>query len=197
MYTVFADIETSGLVAEEDDIIQIAAVAVEGPEYETLATFEVWVNPTTPEIRAKLNAGVFDGSNWDEGEWGKRAVGAPQALSRFCRFLRQYADKQLISKAGKPYKVAQLAGHNFGFDHRFLLHHYRKYNIFMPADMRYLDTLQLAMWYYHSREDLPQPENFKLVTLASHLGFGLEGAHDAFADIQATVELARQLKGRK
>jgi DNA polymerase III epsilon subunit-like protein len=57
------------------------------------------------------------------------------------------------------------------------------------------------MWFFHEHRDEPPPADFKLATLCHHFGvtFHAASAHEALADVSATVSLYRALvqKGDK
>ena len=110
-------------------------------------------------------------------------------------FLRCFADVELI---GQPYRVAQLAGHNAAtFDGPFLTGWYKQVDEFLPASRTVLCTLHRALWYFQENPQAERPENMKLGTLAQHFGIQHEGAHDAMADVRATVELYKALTDRR
>lgn len=55
--------------------------------------------------------------------------------------------------------------------------------------------MQMALWYYDSHYVSP-PENYKLATLARHLGISIDESvlHDALADARLTARVARALR---
>ena len=65
----------------------------------------------------------------------------------------------------------------------------------MPASYRVFCTLQRAMWLFHECKELTPPVDFKLGTLCQYFGVPLraEDAHDALADVRATVALYREM----
>ncbi len=60
---------------------------------------------------------------------------------------------------------------------------------------RVLCTLQRAVWLFHEDKTLTRPADFGLGTLCEYFGVRLrpEEAHDALAEVRATVELFRAM----
>lgn len=185
--TVFFDLETGGTDPEKHPIIQIAAMAVD----------ENWLVLESCEVKIKFDEEACSEealkvNSFDPEVWAEEAVGEREALRFFSRFLKRHATVKMISKRGRPYYVAQMAGHNAAtFDGPFLQAWYRRLDEFLPGYFRVLCTCQLAQWFFYNKKD--QPENMKLETLCKFFDIEIEGAHDAMVDIQANVELARVL----
>lgn len=199
---VFFDVETSGLDPKYHEIIQIAAVAVDADNFDEIATFASKV-----KFDASLaSEDALAVNSYDPGVWQREAVPTLQARGEFDNFLREHATVRMVSKrTGRPYKVAQLAGHNAAtFDMPFLRAWFdRRPSEFLPAAFLVLDTLQLAMWAAQCplAPIIPAgaefrrsvPTNFKLGTLCEYLGVDLgDDAHDAVNDVRATVAIARE-----
>ena len=186
MKIVFFDVETSGLDAEHHEIIQIAAVATEN--WEVRAQFEAKLDFDM----AHASPEALEMNCYDKDVWLKEADHPGNVLNRFAQWLRPWADVQRVSKkSGKPFQTVRMGGHNLAFDMEFLRAAFRHHGAFCPADFLFLDTLQLALWRDH-RDHLGFAD-YKLETLAAHLGVPIEGAHDALADITANVQVARLL----
>lgn len=187
MKTVYIDLETGGLDIQRSPIIQIAAIAttegqiVEEFERKVLFDFE----KADPEA-LKLNS--YDATLWDAA--GISEAGAITALSEF---LKRHSTLEMTSqRTGRPYMVAQLAGHNAAsFDGPMLRSAYVRNSAFFPASFLVLDTLQLAMWFCRIRGQ--KPANMKLSTLAKHFGFDCGEAHDALADAKMAFCVANHI----
>jgi len=185
---VFIDIETSGLNRFKHAIIQIGAVAVDH-NLEAIDAFDRRIK--FKEENADPAALIING--YDRDLWDKEGVKPKDAANDFAKFLREYADVDLVSKRGKPYTVAQLAGHNADrFDGPFLQEWYKRLDQFLPASYRLLCTYQRAMWYFLERQ-ITAPADFKLTTLCEYFDIPLDNAHDALHDVRATLELYRRL----
>lgn len=110
-------------------------------------------------------------------------------------FLCRHATVDLISDRGSTFRVAQLVAHNAEFDTGFLRNWYSNLSIFFPASYRALCTLQRALWLFDENKSLTPPVNYKLGTLCQYFGVELsdENAHDALADVRATLALYREM----
>jgi DNA polymerase III epsilon subunit-like protein len=190
---VFFDLETTGLSYKDDEVIQIAAVAVDAATLSELGTFEAKLVPS-PEAKARL----WEGSHYDEQVWNREGLVQKLGWNRFFTWLKRYATCERISKAGRPYKVAQLAGYNAAsFDKEWLWVAAKKHDLFVPVAGNVWDILQLAitaqlLGYLRDGQG-KEPADLKLGTLAEWLHSDLVGAHDALVDVRGTVEVAKQL----
>jgi DNA polymerase III epsilon subunit-like protein len=190
MKIIYFDLETGG-VLEQHPIIQIAAIAIDDATWQELDAIEMKlqfnISDADPEA-LKIN-------HYDAAVWRAEAIPVGQAIGRFARFLEPHKSLHLISKrSGRPYSVAQLAGHNAAtFDGPRLQNMFRATGAFLPADPRVLDTMQRAMWFFQERGT--RPEDYKLGTLCKHFGIEVgDDAHDALADVRLTIQLARALR---
>jgi DNA polymerase III epsilon subunit-like protein len=190
---VFFDVETSGLDPKAHDVIQIASIAVD-ESFEELANYHARVQFDA----AKASPEALEVNHYTPEAWAD-AEPARVVVDEFAQFLSAHATVSQVSKrTGRPYKVAQLAGHNVAtFDVPFLREMFGRVGQFCPIRFIALDTLQLAAWWVHRfsvMRDRPAPENLKLETLADHFGIKRTGdAHDALSDVEVTVRLAHQL----
>ena len=185
--TVIYDLETAGLDLR-DAVIQIAGLAVgPAPEFPELATFEVKLqfDPSAASPEA------LEVNSYDRATWEAEAVPPAEACRRFAWWLEAYKAVELTSRGGKPYRVAQMASYNTGFDQPRLHGLFRRCDRFLPGFFRHLDVLQLALWVYESRGGAPS--DFKLGTVYGHLGGEPAAAHDAAADCAMTAHVLRRL----
>lgn len=189
MNIVYIDLETGGLDPSRHPITQVAVVAV-NEHLEELAAYEAKVDfrldDADPEALAM--------SSYNLEEWSKFSVPANHVLTALSCFFKRFADVQMMSRAGKPYYVAQLAGYNAAtFDGPFLQAFYKSQDAFLPASYRVMCLMQRVLWHFHENPQLTPPENFKLATVCKYFGVELSNAHDALADVRATVALRRKL----
>lgn len=195
---VFYDLETGGLfdvvagnVKITKPLIQIAAIAVDR-NYRECETFEVKVAFDECDAdRFALNLNHYSQKLWEE-----EALPPLKAARSFASFLRRHATVDRISKAGKPYQLAQLVAHNAErFDGPLIHAWYRDLEQFLPAALSVLCTKQRAYWHFREQKHLTPPEDYKLITLCKHLDIPLapEQAHDALNDVRATVKLYRAM----
>ncbi len=188
---VFIDIESAGLEFTRP-IIQIAAVSVDAGLAE-LETIELKIKFD----EANANPKSLSKNKYDARTWQQDAIDAHEAAIRFANFLRRHATFDMFSRGGKPYCIAQLAGHNAErFDGPFLHAWYRRQRVFCPARYMTLCTKQKAMWLFEEDRSLTPPENFKLGTLCQYFGVRLsdDDAHDALNDVRATVQLYKAMR---
>ena len=185
---VFFDLETGGLEPKHP-IIQIAAVAV-GRGWRELGTFQRKLQFAEHQCqREALEHNCYDAATWE-----REAVPTLQAVAEFGSFLNNHQTVEMVSKrTGKPYKVARLAGYNCeSFDKPRIMELFRQSGQFLPADPRMLDVFQLAMWSFtFDGKVLP---DFKLGTVARHLGVDASGAHEALADVRMTIDVAKRVR---
>lgn len=185
MTVVYVDLETGG-VEPHHPTIQLAAMAVD-ESGSPLGTFEQKI--AFNEAEADPEALALN--HYDPALW-KGMPGPSLTAGLFSRWLRPYQCVTLTSKrTGNPYTVARLAGYNAAsFDAPRLRQMFGA--SFFPCEFLVRDVLQVALFYFDSRDD--KPENFKLATVARYFGFSVENAHDALADVRLTVAVHLALK---
>lgn len=186
MIVVF-DFETGGVQPHHPNI-QLAAVACaddwsEAAQFEQKIQFDV---KDAEEEALRINS--YQKHHWSEAE--------PEAvvIKRFCEWLKPFRSVQKISRAGNPYTVARLCGHNAAsFDFPRLKAASERAGEFLPADFMVIDTLQGSIW--DAQRSGNWPERFKLTDLCKHYGIPVADAHDALGDCRMTAALARKLLG--
>lgn len=190
---VFFDLETTGVDIDKDEIIQIGAVAVSPPpNLNPLMKFEVKIKPT-PEGAAKTKS--FKDTVYDSEVWEREGVRPSVGFGRFSHFLKRYAKVPKASKRGKRYYVARLAGYNCAkFDYPFLRKEFNRYDFFLPADWYTWDIMHWAMGC-NAVLGLGLT-SFTLSNVAEALGVSLDNAHEAIADVKATLGIADELLKR-
>ena len=112
----------------------------------------------------------------------------------FSDFLRSHDTVSRLASDGRPYSVAQLVAHNAAFDGAFLQARYKQLGMFLPARYQVLCSMQRAIW--HFEENGGSPTNFKLATLCQYFDvlFQASNAHNALADVAATLLLCPPLR---
>lgn len=198
---VFFDLETGGLnwwpekmgrTYVRAPIIQIAAIAVDCEDgFKPVDSMEIKLRFSVAEANAEaLRVNGYTPERWAD------AIEPGLGLNGFRNFLKKHATSEQMSLAGRPYKVAELAGHNIAqFDIQFLRAWFKETNEFLPAAWHHLDTMTLAVALAKAGR-IDTPANYKLGTLCEMFGIVHEHAHDALGDVKATAELARRLIGR-
>lgn len=191
MAIVFFDTETGG-VEPSRPTIQLAAVAMDDALRQELGVFEAKIRFD----EAACDAKALEINGYKPEAW-KEARDEAFVLRDFAAFLKSHATVKMISKAGKAYFIARLAGHNVSsFDCPRLKDAFARYDMFLPGTVyQPLDTYQRALWWFHEHGVRP-PENHRLGTLAAH--FRLIGPtgplHDALVDCRLSAALARRLR---
>jgi len=188
---VFFDLETGGLDPLRHPIIQIAALAVDGA-FREIDSLEMKLQFD----HAKAEPEALAANIYDAGTWMTEAIPPGRAMSLLSSFFRTYATMEKTSPRGKTYTVARLAGHNVErFDCPFLVSWYKTAGEFCPAAcFEPLDTVSLARWASFIAP--MQPKDHKLGSLCEWLGIEHIEAHDALADVRATVQVAKALSKR-
>lgn len=188
MKQVIFDLETDDKYPATAQIIQIAAVAVDG-EFSELDSFsrlvQFDVSKASPEA-LKIN-------HYDPEKWAANARPVASVLADFCAWSRPYHDQVRTSKAGNPYKIGTLCGYNAAtFDGPILKRECERLRMFLPCDPRVRDAFHVAMAACDFLgADLP---NYKLATVAEYFGAPVENAHDALSDVRTTVALMRRFR---
>ncbi len=184
---VYFDLETGGLELTHP-IIQIAAVAIERGSWGEIASFETKLQFNENEADpAALAINHYTPAAWAE------AIPPCEALARFNRFLRFHACDTLTSaRTGRPYTVSRLKGYNsVAFDMPRIKFAVDRYKMFLCADLRSRDVMQIALWYF---DQLSRPlPNYRLETVAEYFELEHSGAHDALFDVRLTVQIAKRL----
>lgn len=160
---VVVDVETTGLCADQHEIIEIAALhIVEHQIQDTFSTL-VCARQPIPETVAKL-------TNIENDMLQKEGRTLDEAMRGFLAFT---ADKRVVC-------------HNAPFDYAFLKAACRKCRL---PEFRnpYADTLQLA------KRKLDTVSDYKLTTLAAYFGLDASGAHRALADCRLTFAVFEKL----
>jgi len=186
---VFVDIETAGLQTGRP-IMQIAAIAVNS-SFRELEVFEEKIRfDERQAVQRTLRKRHYPRARWNREGRRDRDVAVD-----FGAFLARHATVDVWSGSGKLFVVAQLVAHNAEFDGPFLRMWFERMGLFFPGAYRVFCTLQRAMWLFHEDRALTPPADFKLGTLCDYFGvpLPLDQAHDALADVRATVGLYRAI----
>lgn len=160
---VCVDLETTGLDAEKDAIIEMAAMRFTFDK--EIERFETLIDPGVPipEESSKIHH-IFD----------NMVVGKPKI---------QDVLPQILQFIGK----IPVVGHGIGTDFAFLIKNCERHSI--PATLREhttIDTLRMARLYGES------PTN-SLEMLRKHFNILPEGAHRAMSDVIVNVEVFKYL----
>lgn len=160
---VVIDIETSGLLPEEHEIIEIGAILVEAncikDQLSLLVKPKKAITPQVESITGITNTMLQ-----------KEGIDISLAMQQFIKFL---SDLPVVS-------------HNVDFDYSFINKACATCN--MPLITNYcIDTLVL------SRRKVKQVENYKLSTLAKYFKIDITQTHRSINDCQVTYQLYEKL----
>jgi DNA polymerase-3 subunit epsilon len=164
------DLETTGLWAATDRIVEIAAVRFRETGEET-GSFQSLVNPEQP-----VSPGAYAVHGLSDEVLGQ-ARPAREVLPEFLEFL------------GAP-DSSRLIAHNAAFDAGFLGSELKRVGLEPPGHSLY-DSLAL------SRGRLPLLASHRLDSIARHFGLDPCGAHRAMADSLLVKEIWLRLGGHR
>lgn len=177
-FLLFLDLETTGLSAEEHEILEVAVVLTDF-DLKEVDRYEAKVLPMHIET-ASPKALEINGYNPDT--WAKEGVTLDSAVMHIGKML--------------PYKVRAFpAGHNIiKFDLPFMRKAFNDVGQFCPISYPAVDTYPMAVAYM-VRNKIPASDlpNLKLTTLSDYFGIPHQGAHTALADVLANIEVYRRL----
>ena len=176
----FIDVETTGLDAKLNGIIQIAGQIVFGQntEYDVIETFNFSVQPFTFD---KIDQRALDVNGVTQNQLSQYKT-PKEIFPEFLAVLNRHCEKN--NPADKYFFV----GFNAKFDDDFLRAFFDKIGnkeyskfFYRPA----LDVMQLAL--FTLREERASMPNFKLATVSQFLNIQAEGnLHNAMTDILLT-----------
>jgi len=160
---VVIDVETTGLSAESDEIIEIGALKTDGAK--TIAKFHALVKPG-----AALPAAIIQLTGITDALLAREGQPLEQALLAFLEFTGELP----------------IVSHNAGFDFSFLRSACARCGLPLLSN-RIIDTLALA------RRWVRDAQNYKLTTLLEHLHIPCENAHRSREDCANTLRLYLKL----
>ena len=187
MKAILIDTETTGLDPVKNGVIQIAGQIL--VNQAVVETFDYLIQPLPDDIVVEEAMQVHGHSLED---LSKNGMIATEAKKEFEALLSTY-----VNKFNKSDKFLWY-GYNAIFDYNFVRQWFNKMGdkylgswFFFPP----IDIMGIAAYYL--RRERSQLKNFKLTTVAQHLGVELDGqAHDALYDVKLTHAVISELEGR-
>lgn len=195
---IVMDFETGGLDCIKNPIIEFAAIAIKGHNYEQILAYDNIIKPYDEKLVYEPDAERIHGISKD------RAFKSGVPLSQFGEDFITICQEANVenSKIAKPC----LVGHNIGFDIPFLCNAAERCKIdlskyldgffdhkktFQPA---YIDTIKMM-----KNADGGSPDagiKFSLTECCRRFGIEITDAHHAMNDVIPTKELFIQLMTR-
>lgn len=173
----FIDLETTGLLLERHEIIEIGLVLVhQHPDRLEVVAEREW--KVAPQRIADADPKALEINGYSPEKW-ENAISLSQALTE-------------LSETGQG---AVPVGHNVSFDVMFLEKAFEQHmptgvTISSVFDYHRLDTIPMA--YIKLYRD-PRVEKFSLRALCDHFGITNQQAHTALSDTRACAELYAHL----
>lgn len=159
---VVFDVESTGTDTSHDDIIQIAAIRLDGKGY-VKDQFVTYVKPQKP-----VGSSYYVHHISDE-KLAKKGLEPQEAIRQFLDFAQN----------------AIIVGHNVTYDLSILYSKMERLHMAGRRDWPYYDTLDIFRRFY------PKLLNHKLGFLSDYFHIDDKPSHDAFDDIKATAGLLR------
>ena len=151
------DIESTGSVANQDKITEIAVIITDG--HKEIDRFETLINPQQPITPFVV-----------------RLTGITNEMVKEAPLFKEVAKELFELLKGKVF-----VAHNVNFDYKFIKQAF--FDCGISFDEKRLCTVRL------SREIIPGMASYNLGKLTRGLGIGLNNAHRAMPDTEATTKL--------
>lgn len=188
-YTCVLDVETGGFSTKDNLLTEIGFIIL-NPKLEEVERYVSYIKPYDSSKYLTKKAQELTGITMEVLlEKGKDLKFVLEEI------------KAIWAKYKKKYQKICLCGHNFKFDITFMEYVFDfvegkqpdgKSAIYKYVDEQTEDTMRLAHRKWGNSGEVA---DYKLGTLASHIGFTNTAAHDALYDVEATVVLFRYLIG--
>lgn len=173
----FIDTETTGLLPEQHEIIEIGLVLVDQSLSKdkklVLNIVDEWEAKIKPEHLENADPVALKICHYKEEDW-VLALSLKEAIKIF-------AEKTVDS---------MMVGQNVPFDHSFLEKAFSKTGVENKMHYHKLDTISIAFTKLYSYEEV---DKLSLRVLCEYLGVKNERAHSALSDARATFEVFKKL----
>ncbi len=180
------DTETTGLDETSQEIVQIAAVALNGDTFydHQSGKFQQILKPSSPSTAEPKALSVIGDDLWAKAQ----ASGLDQktALSAFLQYCDTVNDRK--SKYEKP----MLVGHNVKFDIKFLVASCKRHGLIkteddLPFHYHSVDTMSIGFMFFHAD---PNVTSYTLDSVAKQFGIARkQDTHDAAEDVDITKQI--------
>lgn len=187
---IILDVETGGFSPQQNLLTQIGFIVVDGFEMQEKFRYNSYIYPYDNLILTS-QASQLTGITLDK--LAKEGKPLKVVLDEISNIFKQFKTS---------YYLPVLVGHNISFDIMFLANNFDRvygvgagkngvcklYDYILQSS---IDTMILARQKFMNDE----VANFKLETLGEHIGIVNTSAHDAFSDVEQTLELFRYFMG--
>lgn len=168
----FIDIETTGLLVEKHEIIEIGCVLVRQNPFEIIDEFDIKIIPKklydADPVALKING-------YNENDW---ADACPL--------------KKGLEILSEKTNGAIMVAHNVAFDWAFLNKAFKDTEVANKMSYQKLDTISIAFAKLNGNSDI---KKFSLSALCKHFNIENKKAHTALSDAKAMYELYEKLMG--
>lgn len=165
----FLDIETTGLIVGQNEIIEIGCVVTDR-ELNILNKFDLKIKPENIENADKVALKI---NHYNEEDWA-------DALDL----------KTAMQKLAKQVDGCILVGQNVAFDSGFIEHAFNKTGVKNTLHYHKLDTISMAWVKLREKKEVT---HFSLRDLCKYFGIENENPHSGLGDAMATYELYKKL----
>lgn len=171
---VFVDLETTGLNIDRHEIIEVAALVVNGRNFEIEKEYEVKVKPKNLKTASSSALKI---TGYRDEDW-KNAKDLKEVLVEFSKLA--------------PHGM--LVGWNVAFDWVFLERGFIKHKIEHKYDHHKIDVIPILYAKHYKNKKLT---SLGLRRTAPFFGVELPERHGAMVDIRATYEIFKKLMQEK
>lgn len=190
---VCIDFETGGFDANKNPATEVGLISFKNDIFEEISRYKSYIKPYDKEngLEYTQKALDFTGLSIDKLEKeGQKYIKVVNDL---------IAEFKKANTAGNKTKKPILLGHNIAFDIPFLMQLFdlvgKDLSEFLDGKLdnksRFIPAYFDTMWDARRRwpEMKKEIKNHKLETVTEKLGIRLEDAHEALADVEATMEV--------
>ena len=169
---MFLDVETGGLDADRNPVLQIAMGI---PKEDKWANLKIQAGG----LKVDDAALAVNGLKRDDLESNERLTQAAGAIA-----VKNWVEENVGGRA-------EIVAHNAQFDKRFVEAWFGRVGVPFERTFHYLWMDTMGLFLVLRNLGLIFPQSLKLSGLCAYFKIPLIGAHDALVDIRATVELFR------
>lgn len=180
---VVTDTETTGLDPKVNEVVEIAAEALNSWDLEPhhAGKFHIYIKPQRPEV-AQADAIKLIGDVWGKAQ--TEGVHPKVAWQKYAEWVNSVNDEKNVFN--RPFMV----GHNVPFDKAFIEESMLANKIVKDSSEFpwHFNTIDTMTFYFGLFESDPNVKNFRLDSLLRSLGIARKtGNHNAAEDVELTT----------